>query len=181
MDARLCALGLVVTLPACAWGFRGGPEVLAGTRGGSIVQGSVTGAAGFGSTHRDRTVSDGVVATLNLAAGASTAGGEALSIAAGLSWFRFDEVGRLGWTVGAETGVRYRGAGLPGVGLLVGLRGGPHVRLLSRAATGERLVTLAFDLVLQGQLPLEESRSDGAFVAGLSVTIGFMNVRFFHL
>lgn len=182
MFARRAALALAFTAPAgCAWGLRAGPEVLAYTNGPVLVQGGVTGVLGFGSTHRDGTVSDGIVTTVNLSAGGDVrGGGGALSGAFGLAWFSLPEVRRLGWFAGFEVGGRGRGEGSFGPELLVGLRGGPHLRLLSRDAAGGRLVTLGFDLTAQGALPDGEGRH-GAFVAGLAVTVGFMNVRYFHL
>lgn len=178
----LCIVAAIAALPSCAWGLRGGPEVIAGSSGSALVQGSVTGAAGFGFTRRDGTVSEGLVCTGTLAAGGDAGrGGGAVSLASGLAWFSFPETRRLGWTAGFEAGLRARGGEASGARLLVGLRGGPHLRLFSRARTGDRLFTLGFDLVVQGEMPAEGGRDDGFFTAGLALTVGFMNVRYFHL
>ncbi len=170
------------TLGGCAWGMRGGFEVAPYTRGPVLVQPTVTGFAGFGSTHRDGSVNDGVVITGTFAAGGdATRGGWALSYVSGLEWFNIAEAGRWGWHAGFEAGARGRERGPTGGEALVGLRGGPLVRLVSRATGEGKLITLGLDLTFHGVLPFERDHPDAGFALGVGLTLGFADVHPFHL
>lgn len=183
---RLFAAALVTlaALPGCAWGVRGGPEVVASAGGSALVQATITGVAGFGSTSRwqPRNVSDGIVFTGTLSAGGDARlGGGTLSGAGGMAWFNIPEEGRWGWTVGFEGGGRARGQGPAGGEVIFGLRGGPLFRLLSRADGGGRLVTLGLDLTFGAAMPADDTRDEGGLTVGLALTLGLWDVNVFHL
>lgn len=151
--------------------------------GATSVQGSVTGAVGFGTT-KQRTSewrSDGVVVTGNLSGGVAPRRGGTLEGALGLGYFSIPEQSRWGWTLGAESGLRGRGERLDEGHGLLGLRGGALYRLRARERTSEPLSTLGLELTVQGALPFDGGRHSPEVVFGAALTLGVWHVRPFHL
>lgn len=102
MHAVLPVLGCAALgLGGCAWGVRGGPAMTVSQHGATSVQGSVTGAVGFGTTNQRiyERRSDGVVVTGNLSGGVAPRRGGTLEGALGLGYFSIPEQSRWGWTL----------------------------------------------------------------------------------
>ncbi len=183
--AGLLALGCAAFLaaPGCVWGLRGGPEVIASSSGSALVQGTITGVVGLGSTSRwqPRTSSDGLLFTSTFSAGGDPQLGATFSGAGGIGWFDVPEERRVGWTAGVEAGGRWRARGPDGAQAIAGLRGGPLFRLLSRADGGGRLVTLGVDLTVGAALSADGPSDEASFTAGVAVTLGMWDVNVFHM
>lgn len=179
--ANVALLGAL--LGGCTYGVRGGPEVLAYTSRPVITQATVTGFAGFGSTSRAG-VDEGIVMTTTLGLGGEARqGGAALTLLAGLEWFRVPDHdrGRWGYRVGIDGGGRARGADLATAEVVVQLRGGPVYRLLDRDGSGRPLITLGLEATLGTAATFDASDPDGiAFVGGLAVTVGATSIGPFH-
>lgn len=167
----------------CAYGVRGGPEVLAHSGGPVVTHAAVTASSGFGMTSREgRNESVGFAATTALG-GDARQGGAALSLLGGVEWFRVPErSGRWGFRVGIDTGGRWRGTGLSTSELLVQVRGGPLFRLVDREAHEVPLLTLGIEATLgAAATSLEPGGEEPSVVAGVGVTVGAMRIGPFHL
>ena len=142
------------------------------------MQGGVTGAGSAPPT-ATATVSDGIVTTVNPPLAAVVRGGGALGRLGPRGSAR-PEVRRLGGSA-APRSAGEAAAGRSALNYRFRLpprRTAPG--LLSATRSDGRLVTPGFDLTAQAALPGGEG-GHGAFVAGPAVTVGFMNVRYFHL
>lgn len=180
---RLRAIALVVSclLSACAYGARGGVQTTFYQQGPVFTEAVATGFAGFGSTEHE--VSQGLLGTVSLGLGAELGRGELAFLGlGGLEYVRVPESARRRWgfRAGVEGGVRRYGSDSMQNDLVVHGAGGFRVRLGTRESQDFPLLVLGIDVTLGMSAGLTTS-GETDLTSGLSITLGFLDVRRWHL
>jgi hypothetical protein len=184
---RVLPLALVL-FAGCSYGLRGGVTSMGGlserevaarvTRGAAVAvtEGVLQGYAGFGSTDRRGEVSDAIHMTLSLGVGSEAVRGEVtLSLLGGLEYLRvWEQDTPWGFRAGLSSGFRVLG---DDTHLVAELSGGPVLRLFDREISGEPLQLISLSAV--GQLFVSDAET--AFMGGLTLTLGAVQVGYFHL
>jgi len=175
---------VATTLAACSYGARAGLRTAGMIGDGEppiVLEGAVTGHAGFGSTHRDGSASDGFHETLTLALGP-----QSLSLLGGAEYYRIPERREHPWgfRVGVDVGFRKLFGDAGGWDYVALLRGGPALRLNVREGAPSRplLQTLEAALLLGAAFDIEhDPPTRMSVIVGLGVEIAFTDVGPFHL